>query len=548
MTGWTRFVIRNRKKFIALWVAALVLGGAGAANLGDLLTNRFSVPGSEAERGRDLLKDHFQERSDGAFSLVVTPTRGSTRDPSFAARAERAAQRAAGALTGGKAGPVQLAGRKVAFVQITTPLENQDAAKKTPAMRRGIGDSPGLRTYLSGFPAINHDTQPIYNEDLAKGETIAIPIALAVLAFMFATLGGIAVPFVFALVTIPPTLGIVWVFAHFMDMAVYVTNIVTLIGFAIAIDYSMLVVFRYREELERHEDPHAALERTMATAGRATLFSGLTVAVGLALLVLMPLPFMRSMGVGGLFVPLVSIAASATFLPALLAVMKRGVNRFRIVPRSVLRKRAQATGGAWTRLARSIMRRPLPYLLASAGVMLALALTATQLHLTSGDNRGIPKTKESTRGLALLERTLGPGALSPNQIVIDTGRRGGAWAQPSIAAQRRLVTELRSDREIDARTIQAPALLLRGEGAYIDRLSAQARRLNLTDPSGRYVQIRVAGRSDSGTDAARDLVDRLRDRYVPRAGFGAGAATVTGAPAFGVDFVDKAYSAFPWLV
>jgi RND superfamily putative drug exporter len=548
VTGWTRFVIRNRKKVIAFWVAAFVLGAAGAAHLGDLLTNRFSVPGSDAEQGLDLLKKHFHERGDGAFSLVVTPDHGSTRDRGFAVQAQRAARRAAGAIPGAKAGPLQRAGPKVAFAQITTPLENQDAAKKTPAMRRAIGDVPGAKTYLSGFPAINHDTQPIYNDDLAKGETIAIPIALAVLAFMFATLGGVAVPFVFAAVTIPPTLGIVWIFAHFMDMAIYVTNIVSLIGFAIAIDYSMLVVFRYREELERHDDPHRALERTMATAGRATLFSGLTVAVGLALLVFMPLPFMRSMGVGGLFVPLVSIAASATFLPALLAVMKRGVNRFRIVPQSVLRKRARETGGAWERLARSIMRRPLPYLAASAGVMLALALTATQLHLTSGDNRGIPKTRESTKGLALLERTLGPGALSPNQVVVDTGRPGGAWSAGSLAAQKRLLAQLRSDREVDGGTIQAPALLARGARPPDAGIMARVRRVNLVDASGRYVQIRVAGRSDSGTNAAKDLVNRIRDRYVPRARFGPDAALVTGAPAFGVDFVKKAYSAFPWLI
>ena len=151
-----------------------------------------------------------------------------------------------------------------------------------------------------------------------------MPVAILVMAFMFGTVGGIVVPLIFALVSIPTTLGLVWIFAHTMDMAIYVTNIVTLIGFAIAIDYSMLVVFRYREELVVHDDPHAALIKTMTTAGRATLFSGLTVAVGLGLLIFMPVPFMRSMGVGGVLVPLVSIAASATFLPAVLAVMGSG--------------------------------------------------------------------------------------------------------------------------------------------------------------------------------------------------------------------------------
>jgi uncharacterized membrane protein YdfJ with MMPL/SSD domain len=538
LTHWTRFIVRHRKKVIAAWIAALVLGGAATSGLGDLLTNRFSVPGSDAERGLDLLKDRFGERGDGAFSLVFRSDRGSVGSPAFAARAEAAARRAAGAIEGGKAGPLQRASRDVAYIQINTPLENQDAANRTEAMRKAIGDVPGAQTYLSGFPAINHDTEPIYNDDLARGEMIALPIALAVLIFMFGTVGGIFVPLVFAAATIPATLGIVWIFAHFMDMAIYVTNIVTLIGFAIAIDYSMLVVFRYREELERHDHPHRALERTMRTAGRATLFSGLTVAVGLALLVLMPLPFMRSMGVGGLLVPLVSIAASATFLPALLAVMKRGVNRWRIVPRSVLKKRAQAQRGFWTRLSRSIMRRPVRYLACSAIPMIALALVATDLHLTGGDNRGVPKTTESTRGLALLEDTLGPGALAPNQIVVDSGRPGGAWSASSIAAQRRLAAELRADPEVDAATLQAPA--------FVGRI--RARRANLVDPSARYLQIRVAGRSDSGTDAAVDLVHRLRDRYVPAAGFGSDTVLVSGAPAFGVDFIDKAYSAFPWLV
>jgi RND superfamily putative drug exporter len=545
---WTRFIVRHRRLVLVAWLIVFIAGGTASSGLGDLLTNRFSVPGSDAERGLDLLKDHFGERGDGAFSLVVQSTGRSASDPAFAARAEAAARRAARVVKGGRAGPLQPAGRDVAYVQISTPLENDDAAKRTEDMRRAIGSPPGMRTYLSGAPAINHDTQPIYNDDLAKGETIAVPIALLVLIFMFGTAGGVVVPLVFAAVSIPTTLGFVWIFAHFLDMAVYVTNIVTLIGLAIAIDYSMLVVFRYREELAGHDDPHEALERTMATAGRATIFSGLTVAVGLALLVFMPLPFMQSMGVGGLLVPLVSIAASATFLPALLAVMRHGVNRWRMVPRRMLERRTRAESGFWTVLAHSIMRHPIRYLVVAGAPLLALALLATQLHLTSGDNRGVPKTTESTKGLALLERTLGPGALAPNQIVVDTGRRGGAWSASTLAAQRRLLAALRADREVDPSTIQAPALVARTPGPPDPRALAALRRANLVDPTAQYLQIRAAGRSDSGTDAATDLVDRLRDRYVPAAGFGEATVLVSGAPAFGVDFVDKAYSAFPWLV
>src|SRR4029077_3583673 len=153
----------------------------------------------------------------------------------------------------------------------------------------------------------------------------------------------------------------------------------------------MLVVFRFREQLSHGSHPSEALETTMATAGRATLFSGLTVAIGLVLLLLMPLPFMRSMGAGAVLIPLISIAASATFLPALLSLLGTRVNRLRVVPRSVLERRASGAPGAWSRLAHSIMRHPVRYFVSATAVLLALAYPALELHLTGGDNRGTPR-------------------------------------------------------------------------------------------------------------------------------------------------------------
>ena len=533
---WTEFVVAHRGRVLAVWLVLFVLGGFGAANLGGLLSNRFSVPGSESERGLELLEDRMGVRSDGAFTLVAEGVESEAER----AAVEEAAARAAAEVEDGKASPPQDAGDGVVYLQISTPLENQDASQATPEMRAAIGDVEGVETYLSGYPAINHDTQHIFNEDLARGESIAVPVALLVMVFMFGTLGGIAVPVAFAAVTIPVTLGFVWIFAHVMEMAIYVTNIVALIGLAIAVDYSMLVVFRYREELAHTADPHEALRTTMATAGRATLFSGAVVAVGLALLVFMPLPFMRSMGVGGLLVPLVSIAASATLLPALLSVMGRGVNRLRVIPRRVLERRAaKNVTGFWHGLATSIMRRPLLWFCAAGGLMIALALPALGLALTSGDNRGIPLTTESTRGMHVLQTTLGPGALAPHQVVVDTHRAGGASAPAVVAAQERLVAELQRDREIIPRTTLAPFM-----GA-----PAQARQANLVDADGRVLQIRAAGRHDAGEQPAMDLVERIREDYVPAARFPRGTTVlVSGGPAFGVDFLDRAYGAFPWLV
>jgi RND superfamily putative drug exporter len=536
MIRWTSFVIAHRKRIVTAWIALFLVGGFAASNLGGLLSNRFSVPGAEAERGLDLLKTRMGDRSDGAFTLVAKGIDSNAERQAVMQAAARAAKQ----VPGGKAGPLQEAGSGVVYVQIATPLENQDASKLTPDLRRAIGKVAGVQTYLSGYPAINYDTQDIFASDLARGEGIAIPIALLVMVFMFGTLGGIFVPIVFAMVTIPTTLGFVWIFAHLMEMAIYVTNIVALIGLAIAVDYSMLVVFRYREELAHTEDPSEALKTTMATAGRATLFSGMVVAIGLALLVFMPLPFMRSMGVGGMLVPLVSIAASATLLPAMLAILGRGVNRFRVIPGRVLERRAQKdVTGVWHRLATSIMRRPVLWFVAAGGIMLALAAPATGLQLTGGDNRGVPLTVEATKGLHVLETTLGPGALAPHQIVIDTHRPGGANNPEIVAAEKRLVAELRRDPQILPQTVAAPYQVPR----------RQALQANLVDREGRVLQVRAAGRTDAGTQAAMDLVQRIRDRYVPGAGIPRNAEVlVSGAPAFGVDFIHKAYSAFPWLI
>jgi RND superfamily putative drug exporter len=170
--------------------------------------------------------------------------------------------------------------------------------------------------------------------------------------------------------------------------------------------------------------------------------------------------------------------------------------------------------------------------------MLAIAWPATQLALTGGDNRGFPRGTEATDGLFLLERTLGAGSLSPNQILIDSGRPGGALAPAVVAAERRLVARMRADPVVNPRTIAAPFLLS----------PSQARVASLLDPSLAIAQIRAAAYGDSGTFQAIDLVHRIRDRYIPAAGFSGVRVITTGAPEFGVDFLAKAYGAFPWLI
>jgi RND superfamily putative drug exporter len=310
-----------------------------------------------------------------------------------------------------------------------------------------------------------------------------------------------------------------------MSMASYVVNLVFLIGLGIAIDYSLLMVYRFREELADGKPVDDAVVQTMATAGRSVVFSGATVAIGLALLIAMPLPFMRSMGIGGFLIPLFSVIAAVTFQPALLSLFgRRGTRRVRI-----LGEPKPEGEGFWAVLARSIMRRPLVFLLGGAGFLMVIASPVAGLKLTPGSNGGTPQRQESVQGYSLLSGAVGPGALGPTQVIVDTGRAGGASAAGVRLAVARLAASARKDGEI--------ALVSTGT------------KPPFVDPTRRYLQVQMAGRHEYGDPDSRAWAHRLRDDLIPEADFPAGTRVLAGGgPPQGVDFLHQAYTNFPWLV
>src|SRR4029077_9314788 len=155
------------------------------------------------------------------------------------------------------------------------------------------------RALVTGQPAVQADLDPIFSADLHRGEAIAVPLTLLVLLAVFGLSIAVAIPFLVAGCTIAATLGLLYLVAHQVSMVAYVRNLVELIGLGLAVDYSLLVVHRYREELQRDGDVEEAVVRTMQTAGRAVVFSGGAVAIGLASLLFVPAPLIRSLGIGG---------------------------------------------------------------------------------------------------------------------------------------------------------------------------------------------------------------------------------------------------------
>ena len=170
--------------------------------------------------------------------------------------------------------------------------------------------------------------------------------ALVILLFVFGTLPGVLAPLVVAVAAILNTFTLVWVLTYITDVSIIVQFLIALVGLGLAIDYALLMIFRFRDELRDGNDVEAALVETMTHAGRSVIVSGSTVAIGLLSMVALPLPLIRSMGIGGMLIPAVSVLASLTLLPAMLAVLGKRINSFRVMPRFLL-DRGHGEDGAW---------------------------------------------------------------------------------------------------------------------------------------------------------------------------------------------------------
>jgi RND superfamily putative drug exporter len=507
----TRAVLRRRRAVLATWLVLLIVGAVASTQLSPLLSNDFAVPGSDSARAATVLTRSFGDRSDGEYLVVFVAPPALVR----AAQLQSALDNAVSRIPTAHAGLVRRASGNVFYAAVVSRLDLKTAKADTAVLRRALRPPPGVQAYVSGPPAIAHDLDPIFAADLRQGEfAIALPAALLVLVLVLGLSAIVTLPLLFAGATIATTLGLVFAIAHAVAMATYVTNLVELIGLALAVDYSLLVVYRFRDELANDDAVEAAIVRTMTTAGRSVAFSGAAVALGLALLLFIPVPFVRSLGLGGLVIPLVSVAAATTLLPALLSVYGRRGSGY--VP--ILRRRDG--GRFWPRLAAGIMRRPLLFLAGGSTFLLLAAAPALGLELTPGSADGVPQTLPAVRGFDVLRRALGAGALSPTQIVIS----GDVTASPGEAATARLTKLLRADPEVVA---VEP----------------------LVDPTRRHEELVVVGRHEYGLQPAQRFVRRLRGTIVPQARFPRHTEVVVGGgTAQGVDFLDRSYGAFPWLV
>ncbi len=517
-------MVRYRGAVVATWLAVLVLGLLSMSGLNNLLSTSLVVPGTDSAQANAILLAHFGENVEGSYTVVLAFDHAT---PHQVTALEQRLARSAATVAGGRVIEQRAIGG-VLYADVATTLDFRDATVATALFRRTL-EREGLgRALVTGPAALNYDLTPVLASDLRVGEVVALLVALLLLVAVLGLCWAVVVPFLVASATVAGAIGVAFLLAHHVLMVLYVPNVIALIGFGLAIDYSLLIVHRFREALAPTDvEVTNAIVATMASAGRSVVVSSLTVGIGLATLMLVPVPFVRSLGVAGLVVPAVALGATLTLQPALLSILGRGGVRPRGVPGVM--GADDALGTAWGRVARRVQDRPVVVLVGATTLLLALTTGALWLQLTPGSIYAIPPTLQSARALTLANDRIGPGVITPDQIVIDLGAAHRANLPSLSAARLHLAEAVLHDPEVFAAAIDVKAPFV--------------------DVTGRYEQILVIGRHEFGAVQSQQLVRDLRSVYVAPSALASSARIyVAGAPAQGVDFLGSVYGAFPWIV
>ena len=510
LVTWAKAAIKARTLVLTIWIASTAFGLFGASNLDQYLTTSLTVPGSSSAAANEILNEKFNENTEGTFTVMYKYKQASADQiAEFKAAVAQAARVIPGAeVTNEKAFAGTL------YSNIGTSFELKEAATYTSALRQALITQGLTGALVTGPPAIENDVVPILSSDLHKGQLIAVALAILLLIATLGMTWAILIPLLFGLATIATTLGVIYLLAHKFLMVLYVPNIVELIGLGLAIDYSLLMVHRYRRELGQSQDPIA---QTMKTAGRTAVISGITVAFGLATLLLVPVPFVRSIGLACLILPIVSILAAITLQPILLTMLAaaptlgfKGVLEF-----------------SFDRLTNLAIAKPRK-VFASTLIALSILMSALLwLQVTPSSLSAIPANLESAQALNSVTDKVGVGVITPHEIVIDLGSNSDS---PDIDATR---------FEFAKRMAANPEVFTVASGE----------KWPYIDASGRYLRIYVFGQHDLGSDLTKQLVQQLRDDYIPNAGFPTGTKIyLGGAPAQGVDLLDAIKSSLPTII
>src|SRR5213080_3534692 len=423
-------VAHHRRAIIVAWVVLTLFGGFAAGQVSKRWYQSFSIPGKSAYEANQRTLKAFGSGVRPPDVVVFHTSGDATKSDAI----KRAMQRAARTMPGARTSSYFSTGsliyvsrdRHTTFDEVY-PLGLAKFNTKSGADRMRAAAAAGLPAGTT-VQVTGHDPlEEASTHGGGGGPSVLLEAlvgglgALVILLFVFGTLPAVLMPLAVAVAAILNTFTLVWALTYVTHVSIIVQFLIALVGLGVAIDYALLMIFRFRDELREGKDVESALTETMTHAGHSVIISGTTVAVGLLSMIALPLPLLRSMGIGGMLIPVVSVLASLTLLPALLAVLGTRINSVRVMPRRFL-DRGHPEDGAWGRWARFVLRRPIAVAAVGLAIVAVLAGLGTQLNANEAQLKYFPGTGTAIAARDQLAAAgISPGVMKPLNVLVSNG-------------------------------------------------------------------------------------------------------------------------------
>jgi len=509
-------VARHRRAIIVVWVVLTLFGGFAAGQVSKRWYQSFSIPGKSAYEANQRTLKAFGSGVRPPDVVVFHTSGDATKSDAIKQAMERAAATMPGARTSSYFSTGSMIyvsrDRHTTFEEVYPPgLAKFDTKSGAARMRAAAaaGLPAGITVNVTGHDPLEEAS----THGGGGGPSVLLEAvvgglgALVILLFVFGTLPAVLMPIAIAVAAILNTFTLVWGLTYITNVSIIVQFLIALVGLGVAIDYALLMIFRFRDELREGEDVETALVETMTHAGRSVIVSGSTVAVGLLSMVVLPLPFIRSIGIGGMLIPAVSVITAITLLPALLATLGTRINSVRVLPKRLV-DRGHPEDGLWGRWARLVLRRPWPVAIVGITIVAILAGIGTQLNPNESQLKNFPGTGTAIAGRQMLaDAGISPGVMKPFDVLVEHGGN-----PQGVAAKLSHVQGIAG--------AVAPPSWRRGSDSIVEAFPA----------------------IDGAAPGIQGVINRANDALSGT------EATLAGVPAVDRDFVHAVYGNFPYVL
>ncbi len=553
----SHIVTNHPLRVLAFWLVVTVLAIPLTLNIDSVLSNNTGfVAGGEAQIHQKIIESSFIGGSNIELILTVESTQESDSldhlSSSFFKTLDelRKLDIVKGIQTSASQPLIPNFSPKVRSSLAIIELKAKDFKEimaATEFIKKQLPKNTNLNYHLTGWPAVSHEIQEISKTDSLRAEVVGLSISLVILALVFGSLVAATLPLIVAIISIILSLALLFIIGQFMPITSFGEIIISLLGLATGIDYALLMVNRFREELLNGLEPKQAAEKTVSTAGKAVLISGLTVLIALSALLVPPLSFVRSLGLTSIVVMFFSVSVSITLMPAIFTLLGKKINLLKITRREP----GTRTKKFWGNRAEHIMKFPWLWSIFGITILLAISLPALSMQVDVSGVRGLTKETEIRKAQVILERLKLDSLQRSIDILVDFGDRG--FYHPSsirkVSKLARAADQLENvESSFSAYSTQGvPSLLVQQYYATKDiALESPLRNLvqHTISEDGRYALIRVFPKNGVSPGVASAILANLRDKSKELE-----LETVFGGSYLNdKEFADVLYSSFPLAI